>query len=910
MLKLAPVGETLEQVQEAARADAPYLARLVRRDAHQLSLETLGDLDVAFGGQMAALRALVEAPLEPEATGTALRRAKRRAHLVIALADLAGHWPLEQVTSALTELADASVEAALASALAARDLTGEGLFLIALGKMGAGELNYSSDIDIAAFYDPERFSGGARGPADTAARLVRDVCRLMEAQTEEGYVFRTDLRLRPDPRSTPVAVSTRRAEVYYESVGQNWERMVWIKARPCAGDRDAAAAFQEVMAPFVWRRHLDYWAIADIYAIKRMINAQAGDPALDSTAPDVKLGPGGIREIEFFVQTQQLILGGRNPALRLRGTLETLNALVAAGAVEAKTAAELAEAYGTLRAVEHRVQMLNDEQTHTLPDEQSARQAVARLCGIDDLSVFDAGLRAVRQSVHAIYLDLFAEEDRQSEAARAGNLVFTGVDNDPGTIETLRRIGFEGAEHVIETVRDWHFGRVPATSTRRGQELLTTLTPALLLAMGRTGEPDLAFRHFERFFAGLRSGVQLLSMLQAEPELLEDLVSTLAIAPRLAQILASRPALLEALISGTGSETLALPADLPFDAAMDAARRHHRDRTFLIGHRLLHGRLPANEAAAAWSALADETIRAMAHAAESETARRYGKPPGRWSVIAMGRLGAEEMTAGSDLDLLVIYDPVADAGGAQSWFTRFTQRLITALSAPTAEGMLYEVDMRLRPSGRAGPVAVRLSAFERYQTHEAWTWEHMALTRMRPVAGDSALGAAAHGIACEAIEARRKSPTLAYDIADMRARLRAERPGGGLWDLKLAPGGIVDIEFIAQYGLLTAGCPSAVTPATALALAGLEEAGWLSAQQSATLQAALSWLSCLQQILRLAVGDSGAVDPAMFSAGLKDRLCRAVDMPDFVALETRLREHKSAVFALHEQFLQPPATEV
>lgn len=908
MIESAPIATDLPTLLDRSGQHAPYLRRLIARDGEALALTDMADIPARVDAELDGLRALAAAPPDITALGDALRISKRRAHLSIALADLAGLWPLDKVTGAITDLADLSLQAALSGALAARDLSGEGLFLVALGKMGAHELNYSSDVDVAAYFDPDVFSGGNREPGDAAVRVIRDVCRLMEAQTGEGYVFRTDLRLRPDPRSTPVAVSTRRAEVYYESVGQNWERMVWIKARPCAGDLKTAGDFMQVMQPFVWRRHLDYWAIADIHAIKRMINASAGDPALDDVASDVKLGPGGIREIEFFAQTQQLILGGRDGSLRPRGTLEALRALVAASSVSEEIADTLSKAYTLLRAVEHRVQMRNDEQTHALPAEDTARADVAALMGMSDLGAFDDAVRAARRQVHNIYLDLFADEDRQSAAVASGNLVFTGVDNDPGTLATLEGMGFQSPSTVIETVRDWHFGRVPATATRRGQELLTVLTPNLLAAMGKTGEPDTAFRHFERFFRGLRSGVQLMSMLLAEPDILDDLVSTLALAPRLAQILAARPNLLEALIMGEDAEPFVPSEGGGFEAAMDEARRYHRDETFLIGHSLLHGRLKARDAAVAWTELADAMVRAMAQAAETETARRFGPVPGRWSVCAMGKLGAGEQSAGSDLDLLLIYDPEdAEANTAQSWFTRFTQRLITALSAPTAEGELYEVDMRLRPSGRAGPVAVRLSAFEHYQFEEAWTWEHMALTRIRPVAGDAALGQAVVDTACRAIDSRHTSPDLVINIADMRARLRRERAAQGAWDVKLAAGGLVDIEFVAQFGLLSTGGSAAIIPATQDALAQLKSTGWLPSDVADDLIASHAFQSALQQVLRLAVGD--AVSEVELPEGLRERLCRAVDAGGFEALVDQLTAHQKRASEIHLHFLPPPATE-
>ena len=403
-----------------------------------------------------------------------------------------------------------------------------------------------------------------------------------------------------------------------------------------------------------------------------------------------------------------------------------------------------------------------------------------------------------------------------------------------------------------------------------------------------------------------------------EPDLLDDLVSTLALAPRLAQILARRPDLLETLVSNVVPRRPELTENVSFDAAMDEWRRYHREQSFLIGHKLLHGLLPSAEAAEAWTGLADETIRQMAAAAAAETTRRNGDVPGRWAVFAMGKLGGGELTAGSDLDIILIYDaPQAD--NAQTWFTRLTQRLITALTAPTAEGALYEVDMRLRPSGRAGPVAVSLPAFRHYQFEEAWTWEHMALTRLRFVTGDEGLGEQVLAIAADAICSRARSErrhAITGDVADMRATLYREKPGRGLWDLKTAEGGLIDIEFIAQQEMLLRARPDLIRPATARALSGLADADEAVDPEAAEdfffLRAALHLLSSLQQIQRLALGDTDAGDPAEEGVpeGLKDRFCRAVGEPDgFEALEARLSDVKNRVHSMAREKLQLAATE-
>ena len=908
MLDMKPLAESDAGAFEAGTEFAPYLARLARRAPGAL------DLLKKEGGAALAADAIKRAHAAANLEGSdevmaALRQAKLANHMAVAAMDLSCSAPVRELTGHLTDFADAAVQAALTASLNKRGLSSDGLFVIALGKMGAFELNYSSDIDMAAFYDPAIFCGGSGEAGELATKTVRDAMILLEEVTGDGYVFRTDLRLRPDPRSTPAAISTQMAEIYYESVGQNWERMVWIKARHCAGDARAAERFIGLLEPFVWRRHMDYWAIADVQAVKRMINSRTTASALADHAPDLKLGPGGIREIEFFVQTQQIIMGGRNSFLRHRKTMKGLDALVAAGAVDAPVGDELTRAYDCLRNVEHLIQMLEDQQTHRLPKDDEARTRVARLCGLDSLEVFDRQIADIRARVNTHYRDLFAEEERKQESAEQGNLVFTGVDDDPGTVETLKAYGFSDPSRIIATVSNWHRGKTPATRTARGRGLLTALLPHLLDAMRRTGEPDTAFTRFTRFFEGLRSGVQTLSMLANEESLLEDLVTTLAIAPRLSQTLARQPGLLEALVTPSGQEyPPALSHEADFESQMDEVRRWQNERAFLIGHRLLHSRLPAQQAALAWSDLADHCIQLMAEAAAIETARRYGPQPGKWMIGALGKLGGRELTAGSDLDLIIIFEDEGKvAGEAGHWFTKFAQRLITAISAETAEGSLYEVDMRLRPSGRAGPVATSLTAFDRYQHSEAWTWELMALTRLRPVAGDEALGEKALTIAKDAIVNGKSDEERRTNILDMRRRLWRERPPRGDWDIKLSEGGLVDLEFVLQQEMLLSRDAACVLPTIVDAAETLGEMDRLTSEEVKTITNAFALLQSLQQIQRLAVGAELTGDE--FSQGLKARLALAAGCDDFSQVEARYASVRKAISELRCKKIGMIATE-
>ncbi|MEO1407354.1 MAG: glutamine-synthetase adenylyltransferase, partial [Pseudomonadota bacterium] len=632
-----PLAETPSEALNRARSHAPYLSRLIDKERETFEAFDQSppeDLwrDIMLGLANASDVAGTDSVMRD------LRCAKRQAHLVLAGADLSGLWSVANVTQKMTEFADVVTKAALLHAAASIDLSLDGLFVIALGKMGARELNYSSDIDVAAFFDPDVFDGGKRSQADSARRIVQQMARTLSDQTADGYVLRTDLRLRPDPSSTPVAVSTQMAEVYYETVGQNWERMVWIKARPCAGDLRAAENFIRTLSPFVWRQHMDYWAINDIHAIKAMINSNSDDRGLERPGADLKLGVGGIREIEFFAQTQQLIMGGRDHRLRVPDTVSAIKQLQSAGLVSSEEADELVSAYGVLRAIEHRIQMRQDEQTHTLPANDDRRADVAALCGSASLAGLDTAVREIRGKVHSTYLDLFGTETRGLDAAKSGNLVFTGVDPDPGTVKTLTSLGFGDPENIIQSVAHWHRGNVPATRSPRGRELLTALLPGLLADMSATGDPDEAFKRFQGFLERLSSGVQTLSMLLAEEGLRQDLIATLALAPRLAVTLGQRPQLIEALLTTDQYTVLSGDAEMDFGDAMNVARRYVREASIRIGHGLLHGHVAAREAGIAYSDLADEAINAMADAAESETVRKFGPIQGDWCVVALGKL--------------------------------------------------------------------------------------------------------------------------------------------------------------------------------------------------------------------------------------------------------------------------------
>ncbi|HYR65792.1 MAG TPA: bifunctional [glutamine synthetase] adenylyltransferase/[glutamine synthetase]-adenylyl-L-tyrosine phosphorylase, partial [Reyranella sp.] len=527
-----------------------FMTDLWRRGPDAVGVDLAAELDV--------VRADARAGAPPALVATKLRQLKRRVALTVAVADIAGTWPLEKVTGDLSAFAAGCLGALTDSILLQLERDGQlglggepqaaALTVLGMGKLGAGELNYSSDIDLILLYD--RDAPALRGNDQLSRHFVRGarlLVQLMSETSADGYIFRTDLRLRPDPGSTPLAMSVQAAELYYESVGQNWERAAMIKAHPVAGTLAVGHAFLAELTPYIWRKHLDFAAIHDIHSIKRQIDAHRGGGAVKVLGHNVKLGRGGIREIEFFAQTQQLIFGGRNPALRLRGTCETLRALAAAGHVTATDAHELIEAYGFLRTVEHRLQMVDDRQTHTLPADEAGVAAIATFLGYPDSKSFQNDLLERLHCVESHYGRLF--EEAPSLAGPGGNLVFTGSDDDPGTLQTLRTLGFRDASAAAGIVRRWHHGRFRATATARARELLTELMPGLLKALGSTAAPDQALLNFDLFLGNLPAGIQLFSLFKANPALLDLVATIMGSAPGLAAHLARRTLLLDSVLS-------------------------------------------------------------------------------------------------------------------------------------------------------------------------------------------------------------------------------------------------------------------------------------------------------------------------------------------------------------------------
>jgi glutamate-ammonia-ligase adenylyltransferase len=918
-------------------AHAPFLTQIMRQDPAGLLACLTGEPESQRNALLAEVARAGAAATEAPELMRLLRRFRRTMALLIALADIGGVWDVETVTAALTDTADTAVrlatdhvlcQAADLGRIRLPDLTdpgaGSGLVVLALGKHGAGELNYSSDIDIVVFFDPDvAEAAGVGEPTSFYVKLTQQIARIIQERTPDGYVFRVDLRLRPDPASTHVAVPLPSAYAYYETVGQNWERAAMIKARPVAGDITLGQRFLKDLAPFIWRKYFDFATIADIHAMKRQIQTVKGHETIAVAGHNVKLGRGGIREIEFFVQTQQLVFGGRRTALRGPRTLEMLGELTQEGWITPAARDELAESYRWLRTIEHRLQMRHDEQTQTLPKAAADLEAFARFCGYPSTAAFGKALTAHARRVEGHYALLF--EEGPSLASEAGTLSFTGSDLDPQTLETLQKLGFRQAGTAAETVRGWHFGRRAAVTSSRAREVLTELTPALLVALGRTADPDGALAHLDNAFVRMPAAVELLTLLRSQGSLLTLFAEILGSAPRLARVAALHPHVLDGVIDPAfGQASIDCDALVrrirgvvgspppSVEEGLDRLRDAARQENFLVGARLLSGVYPAQAAAQAYGTVAEACLRVAFDDTRAAFAADHGVIRGAQSVVVgLGRLGAGELTPSSDLDLMLLYDRPEDAEPSKgrrsldpvTWHVRFTQRLVAALTVPTRRGTLYEVDMRLRPSGNKSPAATQFAGFEAYHRGEAEIWEEMALTRARVVAGDPELAGRAEA-SIRAILSRRREPAkVAAAVAQMRALIAKEKGEKNPWDLKLALGGLTDLDFLGQYLVLAhaADHPALLVRDTVSVFGAARAAGLLAEADGAALEEAARLIGDVQLWQRFTVEE--AFDPAAVPARVLTRIATAVGRPDAKVLRAELDEVRGGVRAIFNRVL-------
>lgn len=834
-------------------ANAPFLARLA--DIHS------DDVTRFLGDGTDAALASVSAPPADDDIMRALRHWRGRMALLLALGDLSGEHDVATTTRLLSEFADQACDAALAAAFAERvpDEEPRGLAVIALGKLGSHELNYSSDIDPILIFDPDTLPRRQRDdPTEAAVRIARRMTEILSARTGDGHVLRVDLRLRPHPEVTPIVLPVEAAISYYESEALAWEQAAFIRSRASAGDRVLGENFLTAIQPFIWRRSLDFRQLKEIGAMSDRIRDHFAQGQAFGPGYDLKRGRGGIREIEFFAQVHQLIYGGRDPSLRVPATVDALAALAAAGRVEADVAARLSGHYATLRRIEHRLQMVEDQQTHCLPVQPAALDCVARLDGVADGAALLAMLEPVAADVGGCYDRLVAER-----------AVTTGLPrDDDGLAAALIAAGFDPPDAAVRTIGEWRGGKLRALRSAAALDALETMLPELVRALGAAPDPQATLTRFDKLVAGLPSAVNFFHLLAAQPALARIATRVLALAPTLADALGARAQLIEGLIDSRAFDAPAdkeqlraewLPglAALDYERLLDRVRDHVGERRFAYGVQLVAGATDPLAIACGYSELAEAALAVLADATVAEFVQAHGRiADSELVVLALGRLGGRALTHASDLDLIYLFtgDHLAESDGprplgATTYYNRLAQRVTAAMSVPTAAGKLYDVDTRLRPQGAQGPLVVTLDSFERYQREEAWTWEHMALLRARPVYGSDGARAEVERIIAELLAMPRDRARLAADAAEMRAKIAAHKPSQGALDIKGGPGGLVDMEFAMQVTQLASG--QCHDPNIAAALGCLHAAGLVPAE----VVAAHGLLARMLVMLRLTAPD-------------------------------------------------------
>jgi glutamate-ammonia-ligase adenylyltransferase len=785
-----------------ARQNSGFLARLMDQNAAITALLAAGDADAA----LAAARA---AGAGASGTGQALRRERNALALVTAVADLAGAWDLTRVMALLSDFADQALDAAIRTAFVERvpDAEPRGFAVIALGKHGSRELNYSSDIDPILIFDPETLPRREREePIEAAQRIGRRVVELLSARDGDGYVFRVDLRLRPSPEATPIVLPVDAAISYYETTALGWEQAAFIRSRAAAGDKVLGDYFLQAIRPFVWRRSLDFGAIDQITDISRRIRDHYAQGQAFGPGYDLKRGRGGIREVEFFAQVHQLIHGGRHPELRAPATRDALVALRDGGIIAPDVAADLDAAYVLFRTIEHRLQMVEDRQTHSLPKNAEEMERVVGLHGLaraDDL------------------LDLLRPNVERTAAIFDGLIGSEGSDrlsmNEEKLAEQLAGLGFADPKTPLARIAHWRGGTLRALRSKAALSALEAVLPGLMAAIAKAPDPSGALNRLDSMIGRLPSAINFFKLLEARPALAAMLGDVLSHAPTLAEALARRTELLDGLIDATALDPQPPVAELvrllsalepgeDYQILLDRVRQKVGDRRFALGVQIIEGSRDPLEVAADYARVAEAALVTLADATVREFEAQHGRvPDSELAILALGRLGGGALTHASDLDLIYLFsgDFKAESDGrkplgATQYYNRLVQRISNALSVQTASGPLYEVDTRLRPSGAQGLLSVSFDSFERYQKESAWTWEHLALTRARPVFGSAAARGALDAIIADVLHMPRDLPAFIRDAVKMRGDIARHKPPSGPLDAKLVEGGLIDLEFLVH----------------------------------------------------------------------------------------------------------------
>lgn len=885
-----PKTEFTQKLRAAAMSafgNSPHLASVAKRYPTETKLILESNPDDQFSSIISSLENPRQACESDEDFMSFLRDTKNLAGLLIAVTDIAGLWPLKKTTESLSLLATSCLDLALARALRSRMRAGDlswpegldehspiscdanancGYFLLALGKLGGLELNYSSDIDLIALYDPSKISyKGRKSISDCFVKLTQDVVRFIDQRTMHGYVFRVDLRLRPDPGATPVALSVEAALGYYHSIAVNWERSAMIKAAFASGDKNAADEYLEEMSSWVWRRNMDFEALRDIADIKDQINRHYGVEDAKFRGYDVKLGIGGIREIEFFAQINQLLHAGRHPSLRKKATVATLQELEVLGIIPEKTRYELTGAYEYLRTVEHRIQMVNDEQTHSIPDDNDGVTRLVYFLGYATEIEFEDILTDHTNKVQTHYDELLPSVADESTKLSERQIR-----------SRLKKSGFSNPDAAFVLIDAWRFGRYRSLKANRARELLGQCLPELLSAFSTTHSPDAALTRFDTFLAQLPAGVQLFSLLQSNPRLLGLLARIIGLAPALSAILAKAPGLWDTVLSSQffappeDAESLRLQLKTLLSTArdyqdqLDFVRRFYAEKKFRTGVLMLEGLANAAEIGASLSVVTDVILQELIPIVEKDFAEKhgqFGKETDGITVVALGKYGGEELSHTSDIDIIFLYESAGDgiySNGKKSlfsnvYYTRLAQHIVTAITALTPEGRLFDVDTRLRPSGNQGPLAVTVATFADYYQSSAWTWEFLALTRARIIHGPVKLIPVIQNALTNAIVARPHNSDLASETISMRERLQEQFGTPNLWEVKHTRGGLVDIEFICQFLTLKHAKKDndVIRPNTPTCLQNLHTKGYLTFENHKILLKGYELQRTIQSQLRL-----------------------------------------------------------
>jgi len=817
---------------------------------------------------VASGRLVRDAPPAPPPAGTLedaereLRRFRQTEALRLSWREITGHAELPASLAELTRLAEICIETALRHCRAALehrfgralDAHGRplGLCVLGMGKLGGGELNFSSDIDLLFVSAGKGQTEGPRriDAADFFTRLARDLSRCLNRPTADGWVYRVDTRLRPFGSAGALVWTRQAMEIYYQHEGRDWERFALLKARPVAGDRELGERLLASLQPFIFRRYLDYTLFEGIRNVRADIGREA---ARHSRRDDIKSGPGGIREAEFIVQSLQLLRGGQQAGLRCRGHLQALAACRELGLLESDTADALEEAYRFLRGLENRLQMRDEQQTHVLPAGPEGRAALVALSDYPDWESLAADCSRQREQVRREFEGWFGEPvaaDSLWQQLAAG-------DAEPGLLQRAGEHGFEPPDQVPERLGEWRRRLEQRPLSGAAWRLLEHLLPALLEAAADTDNPDLALQRGLALLDNICRRRAYLSLLVEQPQALARTVALFARSGRIAELITRQPLLLDDLIDPVLSQSLPEQDELRRHLQRPGAARRDTEQMLHDLNRLQQThllRIATNEledsidAAAAQcylSRLASFLVEACLDQARRDLGARHSDPGTAFSVIAYGALGAREMHYSSDLDLVFIH---SGGEGDERFATRLAQALIHLLSTRGTGGRLYEIDTRLRPNGRSGLLVTAFDAFARYQREQAWDWELRALARARPVAGDTATATAFNGLRRELLTTPRDADQLRRSTREMRERMR--RPGrerGGA----STPAAIVDIQFIAQYWVLTLAHrhPALTEPTgTASQLAAIAGACPELRAESETLQDSLAqwtrWLHC------------------------------------------------------------------